>query len=311
MKITTLLLALLVGSQAMAFNYNIVEKQVGSAKIGFLKNADVKLNENNEEGFYSLKADYAEIERLAPLRKENLAALNANDFRNLTMEEFNQIYARLGSGPMPYGDYSGFIMQKPHAYEALKKRILRQVKAVSKVADIAKTVCQRDAEDCIFEFIWKGKRFYKKNDMDQVEARTTVNVVSAGFKFSDLIPGFLKSSSVDRALDFAEGLVDKASVTMFPMNTYCGISQVDVRRESIITDGTYGDDFSGFIGARDDIITRKNLNITEEYRMVRPGLYIGKAYTNKIFLFNLVLQKTGNVKQTDTANACFDGTKTR
>jgi len=99
------------------------------------------------------------------------------------------------------------------------------------------------------------------------------------------------------------------AVTMFPMNTYCGISQVDTRRESQITDGNFSDDFSDYVPLRDEIISRKNLSLTEEYRMLRPGFYIGKVYSNKIFLFNVTLDRTST--QTESASACFDGSKTR
>ena len=302
---------LLICSESFATNFKVVEKQVGDVKLPFVRNADVILNEHGEENSYSSKADFSEVERLAPLDARLLNAIQPANLRQLTMEEFNQLYARLGSGPMPYGDYSGFVLQKPPTYGAIKKRILKQIQGASAFMAVAKQVCQREAEDCLFEFIWKGKRFYPKNALDQVEARTAVNFLSAGFKFTDLIPGFLKPKAVEDALDFAEGVIDKNSLTLFPMNTYCGISQLDTRRESIIIDAAFSDDFASYIPLRDEVITRKNLNITEEFRMLRPGLYIGKVYSNKLLLFNLVLEKSGALTVKDSANACFDGTKTR
>ena len=141
-------------------------------------------------------------------------------------------------------------------------------------------------------------------------AQTLVNTVSAGFKFPNLTNIF-KSKTVDTALNFTEGLIDKASLTFFPMNTYCGISQVDTRRESIITDASFGDDFGlpYYIGLRDEVVTRKGLHITEEYRMLRPGLYLGKVFSNKLFLFNVVLEKTGTNISQETKGECVDTVK--
>lgn len=304
MKMKSYFFILLAGSQTLAAKYNVVSKQVGSIQIPFVQNAEV------EEKTYRLKASYADIEMLAPLSAFSMREIEPKDIRNLTMEEFNQLYARMGAGPMPYGDYSGYIMQKPPVYSAIKKRLLKQFMLADEFAKIAKLVCGREGDDCLLEFIWKGKRFGAKNSSDQIMAQTLVNTVSAGFKFP-VFADIFKTKTVDKALNFAEGLIDKASLTFFPMNTYCGISQVDTRRESIITDASFGDDFGlpYYIGLRDEVVTRKGLNITEEYRMLRPGLYLGKVFTNKLFLFNVVLEKTGTNISQETKGECVDTVK--
>lgn len=297
-------LILLFAFDASALRFKVVHEKIGEAQIPFVVNAD------QEEKFFNQKADFAEVERLAPLKIEDLKAITPNNLRQLSMEQFNQIYARLGSGPMPLGDYNGFVMQKLPIYHFIKKRALKQAMVFADFASLAKQICKKEAEDCLFEFIWKGKRFWPKDDQDQIMTKTMINFVSAGFKVS-LLPDFLKSSLLERALDFTEGLIDKTSLTFFPMHTYCGISQVDTRRESIITDASFGDDFGfpSYVSLRDEVVTRKALNITEEYRMLRPGLYIGKVYTNKLFLFNVVLEKTGTAKPSETKNACLDTIK--
>lgn len=299
-----LTLTLLLAHEASAFRFKVVSKKVGTFEIPFVLNADVP------ENTYSQKASFAEIERLAPLNRGAYALIEPKDLRSLSMEEFNQIYARLSSGPMPLGDYAAYVMQKPPLYQVIKKRLLKQAMGFGQFASLGRQVCGQEVDDCLFEFIWKGKRFSAKDDMDQIKSQSLFNLVSSGFKIS-LIPDFLKSKKVDEAIDFTEGLIDKASLTFFPMHTYCGVSQVDTRRESIIVDGAFGDDFGlpSYIAARDEIVTRKRLNISEEYRMLRPGLYIGKVYANKIFLFNVVLEKTGVLKQNETKDACLDTIK--
>ena len=273
--------ALLFSLSAKAVTFKVFEKQFGSVKIPFVRNADPAYN-NQEEKYYSLKADFSEVERLAPLNMTAFNSLKAADLRSMSLEEFNQLYARLSSGPMPLGDYSGTILTaKPPVFQAVKKRIMKQIHVVKPIVDITSVICGHDGEDCLFEFIWRGKKFYDKNSMGQIEART------------------------------ATSLIPFTTMTLFPMNTYCGQSQVDSRRESIISDGGFSDDFSSYVQIRDDLITRRNLNISEEYRLLRPGLYLGKVFSNRIFLFNLVLEKKDAVNLTENVNACFDGTKTR
>ncbi len=300
-NLTVILASTLTALTATAAEFKILSVPVGAVLIPFVQNAD------GEENLFNKKASYALIEKMAPLKTEQLISIQPQDLRQLSMEQFNQLYARIASGPMPLGDYNGYILQKPPIYKALKKRVLRQVLGLDQLAQLGRQACGQQPEDCLLEFIWKGKRFWPKNDFGQIMAKTLFNPASSGFKFS-IIPDFFKSKIVDEALDFTEGLVDRASITLFPMNTFCGISQVDTRRESIITDAGFGDDFGlpSYIDLRDQVVTRKGLNISEEYRMLRPGLYIGKVYTNKLFLFNIVLEKSGNLTALDKANVCSD-----
>lgn len=305
LKITITIL-MLSAFNANADTFKVVEKQVGSVKIPFVQNAE------HAEDFYTRKADYALIEKMAPLSTSQMMSLKPNDFSKLSMEEFDQIYARLGSGPMPLGDYKGYILQKPQLYYSIKNRLLKMVKGATELSKVISMFCGKESEDCFFEVAWNGKRFMPKDDMDRIETMTTFNPAATDTKFKNILPSFItKNSLFEKAADIKDGLFDLANVTLFPMHVYCGISQSDVRRESIITDASYADDFSNYIGLRDEMITRKGMNITEEFRMVRPGLYIGKVFTNKLFLFNLAIEISGTKIPTETANACFDGTKTR
>ncbi len=273
------------GLKLQAASFKVITKQVGSVVIPFVHNADA------DESSYQLKASFSEIERLAPIRPELLLSVKPADLRNLSLEEFNQVYARISAGPMPDGDYDGFILQKAAVFSALKKRLLRVTFVYPKFAELVKMICQRDAEDCFMEFIWKGKRFSAPNEFGQLLVKTIFNPITASSKFS---VDFFKSKFLEKVFDFGENIVNGV-VTLFPMNTYCGISQIDTRRESIIADANFGDDFGlpSYVGLRDEVVTRKGLGITEEYRMLRPGLYMGKVYSNKIFLFNVVLERTG------------------
>ena len=76
----------------------------------------------------------------------------------------------------------------------------------------------------------------------------------------------------------------------FPAKVFCGQSLIDSRRESVILDYAYGDTIPGYIAAFDWPMTRKGLNIRDEIRMVKPGLYLGRAYIQGIFALNFILQ---------------------
>lgn len=297
-----------------AYEFKAYTRPVGAKALTFMKNANV------DERYYNQLIDYAQLEKMAPLSQADLAGVQPEDVRSLTMEEFNQLYARLNTGPMPLGDYSGYILQKPPIFNAIKKRILKQASlfpAFTQIVQKATAVLGRSPEDALFELIWKGKRFLAKDGMDQIETRTTFNLLSsAATKFS---PGDDKNSFTSKLKNVFVGVSDQFSFTGLPMHVFCGISQVDTRRESIITDGAYGDDFASYktlgglvnLESINGVITRKGLNITEEYRMVRPGLYIGKAYSNKLFLFNVALEISGETPSNQTVGSCFDGKTTR
>ena len=78
-------------------------------------------------------------------------------------------------------------------------------------------------------------------------------------------------------------------VQRFPANVYCGQSLLDSRRESIVLDYAYGDSISGYIDALDWPMTRKGLSIRDEIRMVKPGLYLGRAYIRGLYALNFIL----------------------
>ena len=74
-----------------AANYNVVTKQVGAVGIPFVHNAIA------DEKVYHQKASFVEIEKLAPLRTEQMLPVKPSDLRTLSLEEFNQIYARINA----------------------------------------------------------------------------------------------------------------------------------------------------------------------------------------------------------------------
>ena len=76
---------------------------------------------------------------------------------------------------------------------------------------------------------------------------------------------------------------------LFPAKLYCGQSLLDGRRESVIVDYNYNDEIDGYRKSPDSLAGRGGLRIRDEIRMIRPGFYLGRAYTNRAFLLNFTL----------------------
>ena len=66
---------------------------------------------------------------------------------------------------------------------------------------------------------------------------------------------------------------------LFPAKLYCGQSLLDSRRESVIIDYFFTDEIPGYRQQPDFLAGRNGLAVRDEIRMVRPGFYLGRAYT--------------------------------
>lgn len=82
-----------------------------------------------------------------------------------------------------------------------------------------------------------------------------------------------------------------ARMLLFPAKVYHGLSVLDVRKDSIIIDYAFSDDFKDYKPFPDSIATREGLLIRDEIRQIRPGLYLGRAYLDGVFGLNFVLSK--------------------
>lgn len=90
----------------------------------------------------------------------------------------------------------------------------------------------------------------------------------------------------------------------FPAKVYCGQSLLDSRRESIILDYAYGDTIPGYIDVLDWPMTKKGLSIRDEMRMVKPGLYLGRAYIQGLYTLNFILQSQAEADNADWTEVC-------
>jgi hypothetical protein len=132
--------------------------------------------------------------------------------------------------------------------------------------------------------IWKGKQI--KRDQ-RILHNMIEDLAVLGLVVDD--PGTVPKTTIPRDGPLRR-IIPKDEVSLlFPAKIYCGQSLLDARRESVIVDYSYNDDIAGYRKSPDSLAGRGGLRIRDEIRMVRPGLYLGRAYANRMFLLNFTL----------------------
>jgi hypothetical protein len=222
--------------------------------------------------------DLARVEQEFPLTRVQLGTLGPENLVALNQEEVDQLYARLTAGPIPDGAYLGDLF------------FARGESMAPRLQEILGGLEGRVAADKIElaegagRALWKGKMFYRD---DRVLRNFIEDFRTLGSLVDD--PSALDKAEVPR-----EGWLRHVMPTtdvwlLFPAKLYCGQSLLDGRRESVIIDYAYNDDLPGYQETPDALAGRNGLRVRDEVRMVRPGLYLGRAYVNKVFLLNFVL----------------------
>ena len=152
------------------------------------------------------------------------------------------------------------------------------------------------------EALWKGKVFYREQKVlrNRIQDLAVLRPVIG--------PGDIQKIDVD-GMD---------AWLLFPAKLYCGQSLIDSRRESIIIDYAFTDEIPGYREKPDFLAGRRGLKVRDEIRMVRPGLYLGRAYMDHAFILNFVLyseelDKAGRAEFTagQIKNDCWPGTQQR
>ena len=247
---------------------------------------------------YASKMDFAQLEYRFPLSAADLAKLTPDNLATLDQEQLDQVYARLAAGPIPDGAYDGRVL--------LPKGSSGQFRVTEIVGGMAGLAVQLKGQklETVGEALWKGKVFYRNERV----LRNRIEDLGA-LKASGLVTGDPKTIEVD----------GKQTWLLFPAKLYCGQSLLDARRESVIIDYAFTDEIAGYQEMPDFIAGRRGLKVRDEIRMVRPGLYLGRAYLDRGFGLNFTLynkavaerdgpafQQTGQV-----AEDCWSGTQQR
>ncbi len=250
------------------------------------------------EKAYQSKMDLAQVDYKYPISPAELAKITPDYLATLDQEQLDQIYARLAAGPIPDGAFDGRILM-PRGSSG-KFRLTEIVGGFAGTTLHLKGLVVED----IGETLWRGKVFFREERVlrNRIEDLTLL-------KKAGLVEGDPKK------MNYA----GKETWLLFPAKLYCGQSLLDARRESIIIDYFFTDEIPGYQENPDYLAGRRGLKVRDEIRMIRPGLYLGRAYLDKVFALNFILHdkatddkaredfvKTGKVQE-----ECWPGTQTR
>ncbi len=247
---------------------------------------------------YASKPDLAQVDYQYPIPTVEIAKITPDYLATLDQEQLDQIYARLTAGPIPDGAFDGRIL--------LPKGGSGQFRLAEVVGGFAGKALELKGlllED-VGETMWRGKVFYRNERV----LRNRIEDLAA-LKKMGLVQGEPKK------MDFN----GKETWLLFPAKLYCGQSLLDARRESIIIDYFFTDEIPGYQEYPDFLAGRRGLRVRDEIRMIRPGLYLGRAYLDKGFalnftLYNKAMDEQGRdafVKTGQVQEDCWSGTQAR
>ena len=223
---------------------------------------------------YADKPDLARIEYEHPITLKELAKITPAYLSKRTQEELDQIYARLAAGPMPDGPFDGSIVFPRGSSGKFRiAEVLGGIKGLAAHFKVKKL-------EVAGEVLWKGKVFYREEKVlrNRIEDLAILRPIMGG--------GELQKISVDGS----------DAWLLFPAKLYCGQSLIDSRRESIIIDYAFTDEIPGYREKPDFLAGRNGLKVRDEIRMIRPGLYLGRAYMDRVFVLNFILESKAQAK---------------
>lgn len=252
---------------------------------------------------YASKPDFAQLEYQYPLSVDELYKITPKNLALLSQEEVDQIYARLSAGPIPDGPYEGDLFFPKGSSGNLR---LSEI-AGGGLRGLLVNVAGKKL-DLIGETLWKGKVFYRQDRLlrNRIEDLSPLKTIG------------LVEETADNPLQKIT-VHGKDQWLLFPARLYCGQSLLDGRRESIIIDYAFTDQIPGYHRMPDMMAGRDGFAIRDEIRMVRPGLYLGRAYIDRAFVVNFVLYneevaeaaKASFMKTGQTQEDCWVGTQAR
>jgi hypothetical protein len=241
--------------------------------------------------------DFARLEYTLPLSIDDRVSLTPRQFKSMTQEEVDQIYARLTAGPIPDGPYDGDLMF-PRGVDGdtrLAEILGGRLKARLANIGVRKT-------EFLGRTLWKGKVFYRDTRLlrNRIEDLSILAPIMGG-----------NTTGIEKI-----NVGGRDAFLLFPAKLYCGQSLLDGRRESIIIDYAFTDELPGYREQPDSLGGREGLRIRDEIRMIRPGFYLGRAYLNRVFGLNFTLYNAqvadaglGDFKAGKIAEDCWSGTQ--
>ena len=293
---------------------------------------------------HSKKPDLAAVEKSLRLTPAELQSIDMEDLKNMHQEQLDQVYASIGSGPIPkpesgatYVDLQGEVLARKQSVQFIEARIAQLLAEKGGIAPIAAKVMSffcgsSNMVECMAEFVWSGKRFYAPTSDGAVKLRNGVNPIIRGIptmkdpalialkeKLKQIRPEYFDDVFVGHMRNPYQGAQDatghhtgKQRLMLFPAHVFCAQSLFDSRKESIVID--YGNGVKDFSDPKvpievDALASKDGFWVRDEIRMIRPGLYLGRAYVDRLFILNFALT---NVKMdrkdwSGNKNACWNG----
>jgi hypothetical protein len=245
---------------------------------------------------YADKPDFAQVEYQYPIPLAQLAKVTPAYLTTLNQEQLDQLYARLTAGPIPDGPFDGQVV-----FPRGSSGKIRAAEIVGGLKGLVANVKGKKLE-IMAEQLWKGKVFYRKDRIlrNRIEDLAVLRPVIG--------PGEIPKIDVD----------GKDAWLLFPAKLYCGQSLIDSRRESVIIDYAFTDDLPGYRENPDFLAGRRGLRVRDEIRMVRPGLYLGRAYMDHVFVLDFILYNKDVAKAGEAEflvgqipEDCWSGTQKR
>jgi hypothetical protein len=242
---------------------------------------DIPFMESGKD--YQTKPDLARVEHEQPLAPTDLMRLTPRNLESLSQEQLDQVYARLTAGPIPDGPYNGTFFFADGGGLRRLGEVMGGVKGLGLQVKVQKV-------EGLGQLLWKGKVFYR-------DERLLRNMIQDRKLLKLLVddPSTLSKTRIpgQRIL----GIFPDDAWLLFPAKLYCGQSRLDSRRESIIIDYAFNDEIAGYQERPDFLAGRRGLKVRDEIRMVRPGLYLGRAYMGQVFLLNFTLYNKAAAKE--------------
>jgi len=224
------------------------------------------------------RVDLARVEYQFPLSRADLMKITPENLAVLSQEQIDQIYGRITAGPIPDGQYLGnLFFARGETLRTRLEEIIGGLEGRLAGANI-------DLLETIGRSMWKGKVISR----DQRILRNMIEDLAVLRGIVD-DQATVPTTTVPRDGPLGRIFPKDKVWLLFPAHIYCGQSLLDARRESIIVDYNYNGDIEGYRKSPDSLASRGGLRIRDEIRMVRPGLYLGRAYANRMFLLNFTL----------------------
>ena len=195
-------------------------------------------------------------------------ALTPDSIRRLTQEQIDQLYRRLSSGPIPDGPFRGDLF------------FPKDANGDARLSDVAEPVppLLRNAAAMklrtIGRLFWKGKVFFRS----QMILRNRIEDLA-------ILTPIIGNTDGIQKLTF-DG---RTTWLLFPAKVSCGESRLDASQRSTVIDYSKGREVEGYRDVPDKLAGPEGLDIRDEIRVIRRGLFLGRAYFGAKFALNFTL----------------------